>query len=113
MPPASLHETHSPITGRFPVAGPGTDLRLSPAELREFEENGFLAGLDLLGPAEVEELRELYDARGILHGTFDEVGSRLEELEGAGVSRYYLQRFNHLAEEDTGDLERILAPLVG
>lgn len=71
MPPASLHETHSPITGRFPVAGPGTDLRLSPAELREFEENGFLAGLDLLGPAEVEELRE----------RLARIGDRIAELE--------------------------------
>ncbi len=61
----------------------------------------------------VEDLRELYEKRNLLHGTFDEVGSRLSELIEAGVSRYYLQRYQPLAEVETSDLERILGPLKG
>lgn len=61
----------------------------------------------------VEELRERYDDRNVLHGTFDEVRSRLDALEDAGVSRYYLQRFEHLASVDTAELERTLGPLRG
>lgn len=61
----------------------------------------------------LDELRELYDNRNILHGTFDEVASRIADLGKAGVSRYYLQRFDHLAELDSAELERILGPLTG
>lgn len=59
----------------------------------------------------VEELREMYAKRGILHGTFDEVRARIEELSEAGVTRYYLQRFQPLPTIDTAELERILGPL--
>lgn len=59
----------------------------------------------------VDDLRTRYDERRVLHGTFDEVRARLTALQDAGVSRYYLQRFDHLASVDTDDLERTLGPL--
>ncbi len=59
----------------------------------------------------VDELRDRYDDRNVLHGTFDEVRSRLAALGDAGVSRYYLQRFEHLNAVDTAELERTLGPL--
>ena len=61
----------------------------------------------------VDELRKSYDERGIAHGTFDQVASQFEELAAAGVGRYYLQRFEHLTQVDTADLDRILGPLRG
>ena len=58
-----------------------------------------------------EELRSRLDDRNVPHGTFDQVRSHLADLEAAGVSRLYLQRYEHLSSVDTAALERTLAPL--
>ena len=58
-----------------------------------------------------EELRSRLDDRNVPHGTFDQVRSHLADLEAAGVSRLYLQRYEHLSTVDTAALERTLGPL--
>jgi alkanesulfonate monooxygenase SsuD/methylene tetrahydromethanopterin reductase-like flavin-dependent oxidoreductase (luciferase family) len=58
-----------------------------------------------------DELRARLDDRNVPHGTFDQVRSHLADLEAAGVSRLYLQRYEHLSTVDTAALERTLGPL--
>lgn len=47
---------------RFFPADPEAARTLSAAQVRGFNENGFVSGLDLLDPAEVHELRTYFDA---------------------------------------------------
>jgi len=58
----------TPHTARFARSSAAG---LSQAQLERFERDGFLAGLEVLGPADVAELRERLGA----------IGERIEELE--------------------------------
>ena len=107
------------------MAEAATEAGRDPADVRISMAGPVLVGsdeadyLERLGEAAAardmtaQELRELYDTRNVLHGTFDEVQSRLAELADAGVTRYYLQRYQPVPDVDIADLERILGPLIG
>jgi alkanesulfonate monooxygenase SsuD/methylene tetrahydromethanopterin reductase-like flavin-dependent oxidoreductase (luciferase family) len=106
MSEAAVAAGRDPSAVRISMAGPivvGAD---AAEHLELLEKNAAERDMTL------DELRELYATRNILHGTFDEVASRIEGLEAAGVSRYYYQRYAPLSDVDTDDLERTFGPLM-
>lgn len=74
----------------------------------EFEENlARVAAADPFG-REAADLEQSMRDRGMPVGTADEVAARLEELEAAGVGRWYLQ---HFGPYDDDLVESMLAAL--
>ena len=81
-----LERIHEPITGTFPRAD-GADLarfELSPDQVETFSRDGFLTGIDLLEPAQVEGLGERLAAVG---ERLPELRARLYEVEAAWRER--------------------------
>lgn len=84
MRPGTLHEHHVPLTGRFPAWADVARFRLRDAEMARFHQQGFLAGLDLLGPDDVAELRARLERIG---ARLDELAPHLYEVEAAWLER--------------------------
>lgn len=106
MREAAVEVGRDPDAVKISLVGPivvGADTAEYEARMAEIA-----AGRDM----SVEDLRELYDSRNVVHGVEDHVAERFAALEAAGVGRFYLQRFEPLSGIDTDDLARILGPLV-
>ncbi len=65
MPSADLSTIHQPVSSAFEAAGLGPHTGLSPTQIADFEQQGFLSGIRVLTPAQVamlcEELDDLMD----------------------------------------------------
>lgn len=87
MLPPQLEVHHSPITGAFPRLACRADAvqyELAPERVEEFQQRGFLSGIDVLDSAQVAELRRRLEGLG---ERLTELAPSLYEVEAAWTER--------------------------
>ena len=58
-----------------------------------------------------DEYAAFLDAKSVPHGTVEQLGSAINEMESRGVGRYYVQEVSPLDEIDVEHLERLFSAL--